>query len=83
MSHPISLEEPTATTIQAASVSSLQSLEELQLLDDNSFDSCHNSKDHELNTAPILTRDAYITVVSDHADNTTQYGVLGRAISIQ
>ncbi|KIM90985.1 hypothetical protein PILCRDRAFT_59166 [Piloderma croceum F 1598] len=52
--------------------------EELQLLDDTSQDSRGQSRDHELRTAPLYTRDAY--VAADLRDHGAQYGVLGKVI---
>ncbi|KAF8138654.1 hypothetical protein EV363DRAFT_538664 [Boletus edulis] len=54
--------------------------EELALLHDGANDTQGRSKDHELRTAPIVTRDAY--VAAGYRDNMTQYGVLGRALQI-
>lgn len=54
--------------------------EELALLHDGANDAQGRSKDHELRTAPIVTRDAY--VAAGYRDNMTQYGVLGRALHI-
>ncbi|KIJ70249.1 hypothetical protein HYDPIDRAFT_172121 [Hydnomerulius pinastri MD-312] len=54
--------------------------DELQLLHDSAVNVRGRSKDHELRTAPIVTRDAY--VAAGYRENTTQYGVLGRAMSI-
>ena len=55
--------------------------QELQLLDCNPSDHDCSSRRHELNTAPILTRDAYIA--SGCHEETSQYGVLGRVISVE
>lgn len=54
--------------------------EELALLHDSANDAKGRSRDHELRTAPIVTRDAY--VAAGYRDNMTQYGVLGRALHI-
>ncbi|KAH7930072.1 hypothetical protein BV22DRAFT_1079734 [Leucogyrophana mollusca] len=54
--------------------------EELQLLRDDNLDARGRSRDHELRTAPLLTRDAY--VAAGYRDHTTQYGVMGRALAI-
>lgn len=54
--------------------------EELALLHDSGNDIKGRSKDHELRTAPVVTRDAY--VAAGYRDNMTQYGVLGRALHI-
>ena len=54
--------------------------EELTLLHDGANDAKGRSRDHELRTAPIVTRDAY--VAAGYRDNMTQYGVLGRALHI-
>ncbi|KAH7916101.1 hypothetical protein BJ138DRAFT_685652 [Hygrophoropsis aurantiaca] len=59
---------------------SYSAFEELQLLRDESNDTRNRSKDHEMRTAPILTRDAY--AVAGYRDHMTQYGVLGRALTI-
>lgn len=55
--------------------------EELELLHDGIADTRGKSKDHELRTAPILTRDAY--VAAGYREGATQYGVLGSVLSIQ
>jgi hypothetical protein len=52
--------------------------QELQLLDDASLDSHGQSRDHELRTAPIFTRDAY--VAAGFHDHAAQYGVLGKVM---
>lgn len=52
--------------------------EELQLLDDTSLDSGARSRDHELRTAPIFTRDAYNE--AGFKNTSTQYGVLGKVL---
>ncbi|KAF8558824.1 hypothetical protein OG21DRAFT_1474654 [Imleria badia] len=65
---------PKSATRHAASC------EELALLHDGANDAQGRSKDHELRTAPIVTRDAY--VAAGYRDNMTQYGVLGRALHI-
>lgn len=54
--------------------------EELALLHDSASDAQGRSKDHELRTAPVVTRDAY--VAGGYQDSMTQYGVLGRALHI-
>ena len=54
--------------------------EELALLHDSASDTKGRSRDHELKTAPLVTRDAY--VAAGYHENTTQYGVLGRALQI-
>ncbi|KAF8843192.1 hypothetical protein BDN67DRAFT_243117 [Paxillus ammoniavirescens] len=54
--------------------------DELALLHDSSINVRGRSRDHELRTAPIVTRDAY--VAAGYREHTTQYGVLGRAVSI-
>jgi len=54
--------------------------EELTLLHDGANDAQGRSREHELRTAPIVTRDAY--VAAGYRDNMTQYGVLGRALHI-
>jgi hypothetical protein len=58
--------------------SSLQ--DELALLHDSSINVRGRSRDHEIRTAPIVTRDAY--VAAGYREHATQYGVLGRAVSI-
>jgi hypothetical protein len=55
--------------------------EELELLHDSIADTRGKSKDHELRTAPIITRDAY--VAAGYREGATQYGVLGSVLSIQ
>lgn len=55
--------------------------EELELLHDGIADTRGKSKDHELRTAPIITRDAY--VAAGYREGATQYGVLGSVLSIQ
>ncbi|THH12311.1 hypothetical protein EW146_g7741 [Bondarzewia mesenterica] len=56
---------------------------ELLLLDNLSFasDSGNDGGNHELKTAPIFTRDAYIEANLDQ--NIMQYGVLGTVVNIQ
>lgn len=54
--------------------------EELALLHDSASDTKGRSRDHELRTAPIVTRDAY--VAAGYRDTMTQYGVLGRVLHI-
>ncbi|KAG1874594.1 hypothetical protein DFJ58DRAFT_757835 [Suillus subalutaceus] len=54
--------------------------EELELLHDNISDVRGRSNDHELRTAPIITRDAY--VAAGYREGATQYGVLGSILSI-
>jgi hypothetical protein len=49
--------------------------DEMSLLEDNVFDSLGNSQEHELRTAPIMTRDANVLV---EQNSLTQYGVLGK-----
>lgn len=39
------------------------------------------SKDHELQTAPLITREAYIA--AGYKKHSTQYGVMGQVLSIQ
>ena len=55
------------------------SKEEMRLLDDDVIDTLCRSQDHELRTAPIMTRDAY--VVAEQSNLGTQYGVLGKVLS--
>jgi hypothetical protein len=55
--------------------------EELELLHDSMSDVRGRSNDHELRTAPIITRDAYIA--AGYREGATQYGVLGSILSIQ
>lgn len=50
----------------------------MHLLDDASLDSTGRSKDHELRTAPVFTRDAY--KAAGFEAHKSQYGVLGRLI---
>ncbi|KAF7981663.1 hypothetical protein HWV62_32784 [Athelia sp. TMB] len=54
--------------------------EEVQLLEDDSLNTRGRSRDHELRTAPIFTRDAYVALGT--AGHTTQYGVLGKVLEI-
>ncbi|KZP24515.1 hypothetical protein FIBSPDRAFT_856704 [Athelia psychrophila] len=54
--------------------------EEIQLLEDDSLSARGRSRDHELRTAPIFTRNAYVALGA--AGHTTQYGVLGKVIEI-
>jgi hypothetical protein len=54
--------------------------EELELLHDSMSDVRGRSNDHELRTAPIITRDAYIA--AGYREGATQYGVLGSILSI-
>ena len=51
----------------------------MRLLDDDALDSLGRSQDHELCTAPIMARDAY--VVAEQDNQTIQYGVLGKILS--
>ncbi|KZT20771.1 hypothetical protein NEOLEDRAFT_1140300 [Neolentinus lepideus HHB14362 ss-1] len=53
---------------------------EFELLDDTFTKISVEDHDHELSTAPILTRDAYVQADFDHSK--TQYGVLGGIQSI-
>ncbi|KAI6003780.1 hypothetical protein EDD15DRAFT_2220154 [Pisolithus albus] len=68
---------PQPGTGQAAADSAY---DELQLLHDNPSDLKLRSKEHEIRTAPIITRDAY--VAAGYREHTSQYGVLGRTISV-
>lgn len=68
---------PQPGTGQAAADSAY---DELQLLHDNPSDLKVRSKEHEIRTAPIITRDAY--VAAGYREHTSQYGVLGRTISV-
>lgn len=54
--------------------------EELHLIQDGASAIKGRSKEHEIRTAPIITRDAY--VAAGYRDQATQYGVLGRVTSI-
>lgn len=54
--------------------------DELQLLHDNLSNLKARSKEHEIRTAPVITRDAY--VAAGYREETSQYGVLGRTMSI-
>lgn len=54
--------------------------DELLLLSDGPSSTKGRSKEHELRTAPIITRDAY--VAAGYHDQATQYGVLGRTMNI-
>ncbi|KAH7930372.1 hypothetical protein BV22DRAFT_1125091 [Leucogyrophana mollusca] len=53
---------------------------ELKYLHDTESENFDLSREHELQTAPILTREAY--VAAEYEDHTTQYGVIGSALSI-
>ncbi|KAI6134861.1 hypothetical protein EV401DRAFT_863313 [Pisolithus croceorrhizus] len=68
---------PQPATGQAAADSAY---DELQLLHDNPSNLKARSKEHEVRTAPIITRDAY--VAAGYHEQTSQYGVLGRTMSI-
>ncbi|KAG1755860.1 hypothetical protein EDB19DRAFT_1663375 [Suillus lakei] len=69
------------STRSGASVTSRDPVhEELELLHDSISDVRGRSKDHELRTAPIITRDAY--VAAGYREGATQYGVLGSILSI-
>jgi hypothetical protein len=69
------------TDVKFAESSVLETFqEELQLLDDASINSRGQSRDHELRTAPIFTRDAY--TAAGFQGHTAQYGVLGKVIQI-
>ncbi|TFK43390.1 hypothetical protein BDQ12DRAFT_642878 [Crucibulum laeve] len=68
------------------STSSTDESTEWQLLDDPAdFESGVGPSDrlssHDLDTAPLLTRDAF-NIITTHSDYATQYGVLGRTLSI-
>ncbi|KAG1715954.1 hypothetical protein ID866_1243 [Astraeus odoratus] len=54
--------------------------DELQLLVDHVSTTKGRSKEHEIRTAPIITREAYAVV--GYNNKTTQYGVLGRTMAI-
>lgn len=54
-------------------------LEELELLNHSAIDS-RDKTDHELRTAPLLTREAYLAA-GVHSAN-SQYGVLGSALAV-
>ncbi|EGO27487.1 hypothetical protein SERLADRAFT_406567 [Serpula lacrymans var. lacrymans S7.9] len=53
---------------------------EMHLLQDDPTTVSGRSRDHELKTAPIFTRDAY--VAAGYREHTTQYGVMGKTLSI-
>ncbi|KAL4075519.1 hypothetical protein J3A83DRAFT_4485116 [Scleroderma citrinum] len=53
---------------------------ELLLLPDSASNTKGRSKEHELCTAPIITRDAF--VAAGYNNQTTQYGILGRTMNI-
>jgi len=54
---------------------------ELKHLQISTVDASDRSKDHELETAPLITREAYIT--AGYKKHSTQYGVMGQVSSIQ
>lgn len=58
-----------------------QDSDELELLEETSLESAGRSDAHDICTAPILTRSAYTTAGYDKSES--QYGVLGRVISIK
>ncbi|KAG1732028.1 uncharacterized protein EDB91DRAFT_1251964 [Suillus paluster] len=60
-------------TVKAAKV-------ELKHLQSSTVDASDLSKDHELKTAPLITREAYVT--AGYKKNSTQYGVMGEVLSI-
>ncbi|KAG1817521.1 uncharacterized protein BJ212DRAFT_1349680 [Suillus subaureus] len=60
-------------TVKAAKV-------ELKHLQSLTVDTSDLSKDHELQTAPLITREAYIT--ARYKKHSTQYGVMGQVLSI-
>ncbi|KII95332.1 hypothetical protein PLICRDRAFT_169996 [Plicaturopsis crispa FD-325 SS-3] len=55
-------------------------IEELRLLDDDSSDQIGDSRDHEMRTAPLMTRDAFIA--AGYPGTATQYGVMGKVLSV-
>ncbi|KAF7981653.1 hypothetical protein HWV62_32764 [Athelia sp. TMB] len=54
--------------------------EEVQLLEEDSLSAREGSKNHELRTAPVFTREAYTALAS--VGHAMQYGVLGRVMEI-
>ncbi|OAX42919.1 hypothetical protein K503DRAFT_766314 [Rhizopogon vinicolor AM-OR11-026] len=75
------LAESTPSIRSNASIASRDPAhEELELLHDSIADPRGKSRDHELRTAPIITRDAY--VAAGYREGATQYGVLGSVLSI-
>ncbi|KAG2751063.1 hypothetical protein P692DRAFT_20831735 [Suillus brevipes Sb2] len=60
-------------TVKAAKV-------ELKHLQGLTVDASDLSKDHEIQTAPLITREAYIA--AGYKKHSTQYGVMGQALSI-
>jgi len=54
---------------------------ELKHLQSLTVDTADLSKDHELQTAPLITREAYIA--AGYKKTSTQYGVMGQTMSIQ
>jgi hypothetical protein len=54
---------------------------ELKHLQGLTVDASDLSKDHEIQTAPLITREAYIA--AGYKKHSTQYGVMGQALSIQ
>lgn len=78
---PRELNGHSVTNLSARSGASRDPVhEELELLHDSISDTRGRSKDHELNTAPIITRDAYVAAA--YRECATQYGVLGSILSI-
>jgi hypothetical protein len=55
-------------------------LQEFTLLDDAEWDDKDQGNDHELFTAPILTRDAYVAVGGE--ESIGQYGVMGKILGV-
>ena len=55
-------------------------LQEFTLLDDAEWDDRDQGNDHELFTAPILTRDAYVAVGGE--ERIGQYGVMGKILVV-
>ncbi|KAG1766784.1 hypothetical protein EDD22DRAFT_978349 [Suillus occidentalis] len=53
---------------------------ELKHLQGLTVDASDLSKDHEMQTAPLITREAYIA--AGYKKHSTQYGVMGQALSI-
>ena len=66
-------------------ISILQNHEEWQLLDDSDYSDEEADDDlvskHDLSTAPLMTREAFI--FTEREGGSTQYGVLGKVLSIQ
>ncbi|KIM68689.1 hypothetical protein SCLCIDRAFT_1208887 [Scleroderma citrinum Foug A] len=74
------LAQPVTNGFASQQPTSDAAYDELLLLSDSASSTKGRSKEHELRTAPIITRDAY--VAAGYHDQATQYGVLGRTMNI-